>query len=183
MVARLIQLAHWHTSPAHIPWLQFKKSLMMPFYLPGLLWSSSVSPRHIAPLNGIMDQCLYLWTLYKERFELLSRPHRLASFLGDPQSPLAFNADLEFATWATHSLVTYDSLLQGTSFCSFEHLQHNYALSKFYKYLQIRNFFTNILTQDGNEARTPFENLYHEGFRDRGTCFPSHPRFSIMAKS
>lgn len=41
--------------------------------------------------------------------------------------------------------------------------------SEFYKYLQIRYFFSDILTRDGEEAKSPFENLCREGSRDRGT--------------
>lgn len=119
---------------------------------------------------------------------LLSKPPWLTFFLGDPKFPTAFNTGMEFDIWSSHGLVTLDSLLQGTSFCSLEYLQHTYAFpnSEFYKYSQICHFFTDILTQDGEEARTLFENLCREGSRDRGIistlyrCLNDH---HTMAKS
>lgn len=82
LASRLIQLAQWHTSPTSVPWLQFERISVVPFYLPGLLWSRSISPKDIAPFNDIVSQSLYLWSLYKEKFRLLSSPPHLASFFG-----------------------------------------------------------------------------------------------------
>lgn len=45
-----------------------------PIFPPCLFWSCSFSPRDVAPLNGIVSQSLCLWSLYKEKFKLLSRP-------------------------------------------------------------------------------------------------------------
>lgn len=93
----LLQLAQWQASSSSIPWLQFERISVVAFYLPGLLWSGSVSPEDVAPLNGIVGQSLYLWSLYRVKFKLLSSPPHLASFLGDPQFPPAFTNDKEYA--------------------------------------------------------------------------------------
>lgn len=124
LASHLIQLAQWHTSPTSILLVQFERISVVPFYIPGLLWSRSISPKDIAPL---VRQSLYLWSYYKEKFRLLSSLPSLAAFLGKPEFPPAFNTGLKFASWTSQGLVTVDSLLQGSSICSFEHLQQNHA--------------------------------------------------------
>lgn len=185
LALRLIQLAQWHTPLSSVQWLQFKSISVVPFYLPGLLWSSFVSPKDVAQLNGIVGQSLYLWFLYKVKFKLLSNPPCLASFLGDIQFPPAFNTDQEFASWTSQGLVTLDFLLQGSSFCTFELLQHNYALhrSEFYKYLQILHFFTSMVTQKANSVKSPCENLCGEASRDRGILYKYLNDHDTTAKS
>lgn len=185
LALRLHQLAQWHTPLSSVQWLQFKSISVVPFYLPGLLWSSFVSPKDVAQLNGIVGQSLYLWFLYKVKFKLLSNPPCLASFLGDIQFPPAFNTDQEFASWTSQGLVTLDFLLQGSSFCTFELLQHNYALhrSEFYKYLQILHFFTSMVTQKANSVKSPCENLCGEASRDRGILYKYLNDHDTTAKS
>lgn len=117
LASRLIQLAKWHTSPTSTPWLQFERVSVL-FHT-----TSRVSSGHAlfplkALLLGILSQSLYLWSLYKVKFKLLSSPPHLAFFLGEPQFPPAFNTGLEFSSWTWQGLVTLDSLLQDSSFCS-----------------------------------------------------------------
>lgn len=82
LASRLIQMAQWHIVPAPVPWLQFEQISVTPYYLPGILWSRSVSPRDITPLNNIVGQSLYLWSLYRKKFKLHSDVPLLSSFFG-----------------------------------------------------------------------------------------------------
>lgn len=171
LASRLIQMAQWHIVPAPVPWLQFEQISVTPYYLPGILWSRSVSPRDITPLNNIVGQSLYLWSLYRKKFKLHSDVPLLSSFLGEPSFPPAFSSSLPYHKWIALGLVNLASLLQNASFCSYTHLQRTYDMGKsgFHQYLQIRHFYSTHMKGVVEVSKTPFELLCGEEARDRGT--------------
>lgn len=87
--ARLLQLAQWHngtppptlhTHTKGIPWLRFKRTSIAPYFLPGLLWATSIHPKDISTLNAVVGKSLHLWSLYKKKLSLLPSCPSLASF-------------------------------------------------------------------------------------------------------
>lgn len=95
--ARLVQVAQWHSPPARVPWLQFERSSVVPYYLPGLLWLDRVRSKDLTPLNGVAGQSLQLWSLYKTSYVLVPHSPCFASFLGDPRFPAAYNIPNNFS--------------------------------------------------------------------------------------
>lgn len=97
--ARLVQLVQWHAPPNHIPWIHYERASIDPYYLLGLLWSSSVRPKFLTSLNGEVSPSLHLWSLYRTKYTLIPPKPRLAFFLGDPRFPSAFTSDCDFSKW------------------------------------------------------------------------------------
>lgn len=139
-----------------------------PYYLPDLLWSRSLHLRYVTPLNWVVGQSSHIWSQYEEKYNLLPRYPRLASYLWELTFPLAYTANCEFLRWIEKGLVALESF---TKQSSFSYLQQNYALPRFkvYKYLQIRHLYSSISFLEEGEGDSPLEGLCRDGSRDRGT--------------
>lgn len=164
-------MVQWHSPSSNVPWLQFEGTSVDPYYLPGLLWLDKVRPKDLTPLNGLVGQSLQLWSLYKKSYALVPHCPGLASFLGDPRFPSAYNTPKNFSLWTQKGLTTFEALTQVLPFSSFALLQEQYDLPKteFYKYLQIRHFYTTHYQKEGPSASNMFEQLCRSSSRDKGT--------------
>lgn len=88
LAARLVQLAQWFSPDTNISWLNFESTSILPLNLKGILWSNMKSHHTLNKRNTIIAHFIQLWNRIKDNFKLSSETPPLASFLGDPRSPL-----------------------------------------------------------------------------------------------
>lgn len=171
IASRMVQLAQWHASPAQIPCLRSERISVEQYHLPGLLWRRSFNLRDLSTQNELVSQSYHLWSLYKDKLGLISSLPLLATYLGDPNFPPAFNSFGNFSRWIEKGLVTLESLLHDSSFKSFSSPQRQYDLphAEFLMYLQIRHYYLENYWLDAEKSSTVFERICNEASRDRGT--------------
>lgn len=119
LAARLTQLSQWFTPTHETPWKKFEITSIKPLYLQGILWSNITSYSKLSKLNIIVAQFLQLWIKHKDTFKLSSNTPPLASFLGDPRFPLAYNNERPFLNWINKNLTTLRSLQLKWNFIPF----------------------------------------------------------------
>lgn len=147
LATRFSQLAQWFAPTSQVPCLYFEEHSILPFHLQGLLWSKSIKPREIYPLNMVVAQSYHLWHRFKYKFHLVSSTPP-GFFLCDPHFSPAFRNCIDYRN--TFSILVmevmqshyFNYLFSDNKFRSFHDLHkiHNLPLSELPQYTQIEKF-------------------------------------------